>query len=853
MPKLPGVAPTSPAKQQQVSRYEANAEWTGPVDLGREAMLRDLALRHGWDLVDGDRAEHQFLAWTGEEDGRFDEAVAALSPREAKGFAERTVRDVFERAKVLRESLPPSVRSAIDEGIAAYERNLFNKAAVVEDGAQLRAVRENLEAGLQAAAIPAARAIAALPADDPDKLGRFTVLKAGRFALIDSNPALPPHEKKQRKEVEATAIDTAFAEALSPQEKQDLDPEAAIETFGARIHRLAQEAQAADRAESDGLDSSATGDGLSANPEGFGGEAWLDLVRRLRPDLADGRNIVEIQALRADPKLAAEMRERGLADSARFFSRNGQEATPASLYLAHVTSRETALRLLQADPDSLAVDADPEAAPARPELFHVDGDETRPRTAGEVIALAEEAMAGTRPVDWGRQLSGASPDFLKAVTADAREAEAHAAAEAKLAAEDAYRRRLGETERAIKAGTLSHADMVRAAGEGGWIRGEDLPRLFNRLAKRFADAREYEAALSKFLNPEYDFDSNSPDDQRAVDLIYERASAGNADASDGDTEADTFLRRVVARSGIRPTHAVEVASIDPNIAQSVKVAPQFNATDQGISLAELPERLAAEGGEVADPRETAVAQLGRNGSGYGPQATGPLADSNPEDAAADAPEDIKHVVIFIGGGNDRGSEIVKDYSDSYRAATRGRGREVFYFRKGQVSQIVEAIERASRAGQRITIIGHSWGGDAAFRAASKSGKPVDNVVTIEPVGKLAQPDMARPANVANWRNVDAVPDRPNLSDAIERLGKLGAKLFGAEIPVHEADETVRITAHHEDFPTAMELGGVLDLIEKTEERSEADADPLQVVPIPLPRPARNQKLPIPRPSPLPPN
>ena len=556
MIRLPDVNPARLAKPTPVSRYQPDAEWSGPADLGREAMLRDLALRRGWDLVDDDLAEHRFAAWIHEEDARFDEEVAALLPAEAKGFAERTTRGVFERAKMFKASLPEGTRPAIDEAIAGYEQGLFAKAAAAEDRAQVSAVRENLDVSLEAKVIPAARAVAALPAGDPEKFDRYIKLKAGRFERIDRNPALPLHERQQRRAAEAKAIDTAFAEALSPEEKQDLDPEAAIETVGERIHRLGAERREAARevATDDALGDTAAGDGASTNPEGFGWEAWLNLIRQQRPDLAEGRTIVAIQALRADPELAAEMREIGLPDSARFLTENGQAATPGRLYLAHLTSRETTLRLLQADPDSLAVDADPEVAPARADLFYVDGDEAKPRTVGEVIALAEEAMAGTRPVDWRQQMTGASPEMQAAFAADGRDAAARAATEARLAEEDTYRARINETEQAIEAGTFGHADLVKAAGEGGWIRGDDFPRLFNLLAKRQSANLEYERALSKFTDPDYQFDPASTEDQHDVDLLYERDPANNAAAVvDGDPQARQALRRVLARTGILPS------------------------------------------------------------------------------------------------------------------------------------------------------------------------------------------------------------------------------------------------------------------------------------------------------------
>lgn len=426
MIRLPDVNPARPAKPTPASRYQPDAEWSGPTGLGREAMLRDLALRRGWNLVDEDLAEHRFAAWMHEEDARFDEELAALSPAEAKGFADRNTRDFFERAKVFKASLPERARPAIDDAIAAYEQGLFAKAAAAEDRAQVSAVRENLDVSLEATVIPAARAVAALPAGDPEKFDRFVKLKAKRFERIDRNPALSPHDKQQRKAAEAKAIDTAFAEALSPEEKQDLDPEAAIETVGDRIRRYATERQ------------------------GVAGGGALD---------------------------------EGLADSARFLTAQDHIATPGPLYLASAASPETALRLLQAAPDSPAADVDPAAASERSDLFYVDGDEAKPRTAGEVIAHAEEAMAGTRLVDWRQQLSGASPEMQAAFAADGRDAAARAAAEAKLAQADTNRRRLEDLERGIEDGTRHYADVEKAVAEG-WVTGEDAQRLYDRLKSR---------------------------------------------------------------------------------------------------------------------------------------------------------------------------------------------------------------------------------------------------------------------------------------------------------------------------------------------------------------------------------
>jgi hypothetical protein len=159
-------------------------------------MLRDLALRRGWGLIDDDLSEHRLAAWTREQDARIEEASAALQPGEAKGFAARTTRDVFERAKAFRDSLPHGLGAALDDRLAGYKRTRFNKAAAAEDRARLRAVRENLNATLETTVIPAAMAAGTLPAGDPDKLDRLADAEGWAEKLIDRNPALSPQGRR---------------------------------------------------------------------------------------------------------------------------------------------------------------------------------------------------------------------------------------------------------------------------------------------------------------------------------------------------------------------------------------------------------------------------------------------------------------------------------------------------------------------------------------------------------------------------------------------------------------------------------------------------------------------------------
>lgn len=88
-----------------------------------------------------------------------------------------------------------------------------------------------------------------------------------------------------------------------------------------------------------------------------------------------------------------KIRDESVACSARFLTGHGHLATPGNLYLAHVLSREAAVRLLDADPRRPAAEIDEAAAKEQPALFHGDGDPAQPRAAGAVIANAEDAMA----------------------------------------------------------------------------------------------------------------------------------------------------------------------------------------------------------------------------------------------------------------------------------------------------------------------------------------------------------------------------------------------------------------------------------------------------------------------------
>src|SRR5215831_16395204 len=96
--------------------------------------------------------------------------------------------------------------------------------------------------------------------------------------------------------------------------------------------------------------SSAVGAGQFIN------STWLDMIRRYRPDLAEGRSPDEILALRSDPNYAGLGREmtgayarqnEGVLQGAGI-----QFPTPGQIYLAHFAGPGGAIKALKADPST---------------------------------------------------------------------------------------------------------------------------------------------------------------------------------------------------------------------------------------------------------------------------------------------------------------------------------------------------------------------------------------------------------------------------------------------------------------------------------------------------------------------
>src|SRR4051812_49087639 len=76
---------------------------------------------------------------------------------------------------------------------------------------------------------------------------------------------------------------------------------------------------------------------------------WLDMLKKHRPDLLEGRSRQDILALRTDPELAKAMTDAYAADNAAILKKAGLPVTPGNIYLAHFAGAGGARGILTAD------------------------------------------------------------------------------------------------------------------------------------------------------------------------------------------------------------------------------------------------------------------------------------------------------------------------------------------------------------------------------------------------------------------------------------------------------------------------------------------------------------------------
>lgn len=84
----------------------------------------------------------------------------------------------------------------------------------------------------------------------------------------------------------------------------------------------------------------------------FINSTWLDMMRRHRPDLMQGRTEADVLALRSDPTLSRDMTGLYANQNAEALRRANLPVTAATTYLAHFAGPRGAVGVLSADPST---------------------------------------------------------------------------------------------------------------------------------------------------------------------------------------------------------------------------------------------------------------------------------------------------------------------------------------------------------------------------------------------------------------------------------------------------------------------------------------------------------------------
>ncbi len=156
------------------------------------------------------------------------------------------------------------------------------------------------------------------------------------------------------------------------------------------------------------------------------------------------------------------------------------------------------------------------------------------------------------------------------------------------------------------------------------------------------------------------------------------------------------------------------------------------------------------------------------------------------------------LVIFVGGGGDSKSGIVAGFEDSLAVRAELGHRRTAYFTNDQQDAIMTRIA-AEPQETRIVLVGHSWGGDTAAQVAAAlglQGRPVDTLVTVDPVGRGLSDDYFQRVRAGSreWVNIRAFGAAWDRTDIVAAVG--GAYADG---PRGHATRHIEAPLNHGNF------------------------------------------------------
>lgn len=102
----------------------------------------------------------------------------------------------------------------------------------------------------------------------------------------------------------------------------------------------------------------------------------------------------------------------------------------------------------------------------------------------------------------------------------------------------------------------------------------------------------------------------------------------------------------------------------------------------------------------------------------------------------------------------------------------------------------------------VYLVGHSWGAHSAAQVIALAARPVDLLITIDPVGRSATDDFVE--HVTTWINVlaDPSPSNRGTSNTIRSLDNEFSRTYG-NLPIHQATDSYDLNFRHAHFEGMM--------------------------------------------------
>ena len=115
------------------------------------------------------------------------------------------------------------------------------------------------------------------------------------------------------------------------------------------------------------------------------------------------------------------------------------------------------------------------------------------------------------------------------------------------------------------------------------------------------------------------------------------------------------------------------------------------------------------------------------------------------------------LVMFVGGANDPGSDVVLGDTFAPYNLKNEHIQDIGYGAWQTGASIKGLALHWMSQGQKIVLVGHSYGGDTVMdvsRELSEAGKEVELIVTLDPVSRFGPTsDQPKPSGVKKWLNI----------------------------------------------------------------------------------------------------